>query len=149
MSVDVRWLLLVALLAVVALLWARWRDGRWSRASRRRNAEALDGEQAALVLLEAAGFRVVERQPWGRIEVDVDGEREEIDVRADLLVEDEAGTWVAEVKTGRLAADLRHGPTRRQLLEYRLAFDVEGVILVDVLAGRVVEVAFPALDGIG
>ena len=33
---------------------------------------------------------------------------------------------VAEVKTGRLAPRIDTPATRRQLLEYRLAFDVDG-----------------------
>lgn len=149
MTVDVRWLLAAVALALVALAWAWWRDGRWARASRRRNAAAQDGEDAAVALLEAAGYTVTETQPSGCVIVEVDGEPLEIDVRADLLVEDDRGAWVAEVKTGRTAADVRHGATRRQLLEYRLAFDVTGVLLVDVLAGRVHEIAFPALDDPG
>ena len=35
-----------------------------------------------------------------------------------------------------------HAPTRRQLLEYSIAFDVHGVLLVDVEADRVARVEF-------
>ena len=52
-------------------------------------------------------------------------------LRADYLVARAGRRYIAEVKTGRLAPRLAHGPTRRQLLEYRAAFDVHGVILVD------------------
>jgi hypothetical protein len=37
---------------------------------------------------------------------------------------------------------LSSAATRRQLLEYRLAFDVDGVLLVDVETGEVSEVEF-------
>ena len=50
---------------------------------------------------------------------------------------------MAEVKTGRLAPRLETSATRRQLLEYRVAFDVDGVLLVDVDAGRVHSLEFP------
>jgi len=50
--------------------------------------------------------------------------------------------WVAEVKTGERALSLLHGPTRRQLLEYRHAFGVEGVLLVDAEAQRVRRIQF-------
>jgi hypothetical protein len=53
---------------------------------------------------------------------------------------------VAEVKSGKIAASLACAATRRQLLEYRLAYDVDGVMLVDMAAGRVHEVRFPRLD---
>ena len=40
----------------------------------------------------------------------------------------------------------RHTATRRQLLEYALAYDVDGVLLVDMTAGRLHQVEFPTLD---
>ena len=49
----------------------------------------------------------------------------------------------SEVKTGERALDLRHGPTRRQLLEYRQAFAVDGVLLVDAEGRSVRSVRFP------
>jgi hypothetical protein len=50
---------------------------------------------------------------------------------------------VAEVKTGTQAPRFEHADTRRQLLEYQLAFEVDSVLLVDVEAGEVREVSFP------
>ena len=47
--------------------------------------------------------------------------------------------FVAEVKTGALAPSLDHAPTRRQILEYCAAFDVDGALLVDAEQGRVRE----------
>ena len=58
--------------------------------------------------------------------------------------EKDGKTCVAEVKTGERALDLRHGPTRRQLLEYQQAFGVEGVLLVDAEGGSVSCVSFLA-----
>jgi hypothetical protein len=49
---------------------------------------------------------------------------------------------VAEVKSGKLAPRIETAATRRQLLEYRVAFDVDGVLLVDEEAGRVSEIVF-------
>jgi hypothetical protein len=60
-----------------------------------------------------------------------DGEHVTFGLRADYLVARKGRRYIAEVKTGRLAPRLSHGPTRRQLLEYSAAFDVHGVILVD------------------
>jgi hypothetical protein len=63
--------------------------------------------------------------------VRADGEPLTFGLRADYLVQRSGRRYVAEVKTGRQAPRLSHGPTRRQLLEYSSAFDVHGVILVD------------------
>jgi hypothetical protein len=55
--------------------------------------------------------------------------------------------YVAEVKTGAFAPRLETAATRRQLLEYRIAFDVDGVLLVDADAERVRLVEFPLPSG--
>ena len=64
-------------------------------------------------------------------------------LRADYLVGHGALVFVAEVKTGLKAPRVETPGTRRQLLEYRIAFDVDGVLLVDVDAGRIQAVTFP------
>ena len=67
-------------------------------------------------------------------------------LEADLLLSRRGRRYIADVKFGRLAAALDHGPTRRQLLEYALAYDVEGVLLVDMGSERIHEVKFGVLD---
>ena len=94
-------------------------------------------------MLARAGWVVEGRQITRTLALEVDGAPTEARVRCDLLVRRGLRRCVAEVKTGALAPRIDHAPTRRQLLEYRLAFDVDGVLLVDVEAGRVIEVRFP------
>ncbi|HVY49066.1 MAG TPA: hypothetical protein VHB21_24420, partial [Minicystis sp.] len=91
----------------------------------------------------ARGYRVLGRQVRRRYGVRVDGAEHAVDLRADYVVEHEGARFVAEVKTGRLAPRLDTPATRRQLLEYRVAFEVDGVLLVDAEAGRVHAVEFP------
>jgi hypothetical protein len=125
--------LLAALLIALASVWVtlRVRRGLERRSKRRRAVRAQRAERDAACLLEARGYRVLGgqvRRSWG---VRADGADVEFTLVADYLVERGGRRWVAEVKTGERALDLRHGPTRRQLLEYREAFAVEGVLLVD------------------
>ena len=129
---------------VLAVGW--WRAaGRVGRENRRRARVARRGEDGAEQVLERLGFRITARQETRRFVVIVDGEEVEAFCRADLLVVGADGsTWVAEVKTGDAARPTRPA-TRRQLLEYALVFDVDGVLLVDMVAGRVQEVTFPFL----
>jgi hypothetical protein len=94
-------------------------------------------------LLIRQGYSIVERQVSRSWTVHVDGEAREASVRADLLVEKDGQTFVAEVKTGELAPDPLYPPTRRQLLEYLFVFDPDGLLLVDVEEGAVHEVVFP------
>lgn len=129
-------LVLLAALLVALVGWERAR-GRVGRANRRRQRVARRGESAAEVLLAELGYEVVDRQvhqPWT---VTVDGHEHTVAARLDLLVERGGLCYAAEVKTGSRAPDPTRPTTRRQLLEYQLLFDVDGVLLVDMEAGVV------------
>ena len=105
---------------------------------------ALKGEAHAEDLLIDAGYSIVGRQVERSYLVRIDGRATRVVVRADLLVRDPRGqTLVAEVKTGREAPRIENSATRRQLLEYRVAFDAPGVLLVDAGADTISEVRFP------
>lgn len=122
-----------------ALSLRRWFEGL---SRRRRAARAQRAERDAASLLEASGFCVLGRQQRQRWGLEVDGRAVEFTLIADYLVERDGRRWVAEVKTGERALDLRHGPTRRQLLEYQRAFGVDGVLLVDAEGRSVQRVEF-------
>jgi len=117
------------------------------RALRRRRERGAAGEARAEVLLTALGYAVVGRQVTARYALDVDGDAHDVDLRADYVVERGDRRYVAEVKTGRLAPRLDTPATRRQLLEYRVAFDVSGVLLVDAESDAVRAVTFPLPPG--
>ncbi len=131
---------MAAVVAVVQTL--RIVGGRWSRrrALRVRFAKATAGEHRAEPLLVDAGYEILGRQVQGAWTLRADGEPLAVALRADLLVAKGGRRFIAEVKTGKLAPRLDHAPTRRQLLEYRVAFDVDGVLLVDAESDRIVEV---------
>lgn len=101
------------------------------------------GEARAEELLRRRGFTILGRQVPARYGVDVDGDVLLVDLRADYLVSLRGRRYVAEVKTGTFAPRLETATTRRQLLEYRVAFAVDGVLLVDADAGQVRQVEFP------
>jgi hypothetical protein len=113
------------------------------RRARRRSKRAIRGERDAEKLLRSLGYTIEARQAPAVWTVVCDGEDHDIPLRADLLVRRGRARFVAEVKTGKVAPRLTTGATRRQLLEYRVAYDVDGVLLVDVEAGRVLDVEFP------
>ena len=133
--------------AVLALYFAHaWRKWRGSVRARVRAERAGAGEEHAAKLLVAAGYRVVGRQvrcAWAPL---VDGEPCELELRADYLVEKDGEQLVAEVKTGEEAPSVTTAATRRQLLEYHVAFAVDGVLLVCPERGAIHRVTFP-LDG--
>jgi hypothetical protein len=118
---------------------------RWLRRRRgvARSARARWGETSAQILLESRGYAILGAQAVGTYTLSIDSESIEVPLRTDYLVERHGLRYVAEVKTGRLAPLIRTPATRRQLLEYRFAFDVDGVLLVDAEQQRVHVVRFP------
>lgn len=132
-------LLLHLTLRAVERRWAAWRRRRLLRRAGR-------GERKARKMLLRLGYVIEAEQPAQDWPV-VAGQRcEQITLRADYLVRRGKRRYVAEVKTGDLVASIRHAPTRRQLLEYQLAYRTHGVLLVDVLANEIISVCFPRLE---
>jgi Holliday junction resolvase len=115
---------------------ARWRG-------RVHNLRGQRGERAAERLLRRAGYAACASKVRGSYAVQIGDQTHEVALQADYLVERAGRLLVAEVKTGRQAPRFEHAETRRQLLEYQLAFGVEAVLLVDVEAGTLREVRFP------
>jgi type II secretory pathway pseudopilin PulG len=148
MTRDSLVMLAIALVgALVALVATRWlRQWRGSRRARRRAGRAVAGEDDAAGMLREAGYKIVARQArtwWTPL---VDGEPYETEVRADYLVEADGELLVAEVKTGDEAPQLSTAATRRQLLEYHVAFEADGVLLVCPERGAIHRVDFPPLS---
>lgn len=141
---------LVAALAVaIALAQALFHAARgWLRTRRSglRMQRAMRGEQRAPAWLEEHGYTVVGAQVAVEHTVRIDRRTVTIALRADYLAEKDGARFVVEVKTGALAPRIETSATRRQILEYRIAFDVDGVVLVDAETGNVHEITFPALD---
>lgn len=141
-ALDTPWrlVLLLALALCVALVGWRRTATRSSRASRGRQRVAARGEGRAEALAEAAGFTVLDRQVSQRWWIQVDGEHREVLSRVDLLLERDGLLYVADVKTGQQAPDPTFPATRRQLLEYILAFDADGALILDMQSQAVREV---------
>ena len=121
---------------------------RWLRSRRAalRMERAVRGEEQAAVRLEALGYAILGAQVVVEHDVRVDDRVVTVSLRADYLAARDGSRYVVEVKTGALAPRIETSATRRQMLEYRIAFDVDGVLLVDGETGRVHEITFPSLE---
>ena len=137
--------LAVTIAVVQAVVFA---SRRWLKRRRMslRMERAADGEQRAAAWLLEHGYAILGAQVVVEHPVRIDDRTVVIALRADYLVERDGARYVVEVKTGAHAPRIETSATRRQMLEYRVAFDVDGVVLVDAETGRVHEVTFPALD---
>ncbi|MBX3252177.1 MAG: hypothetical protein KF901_33695, partial [Myxococcales bacterium] len=95
------------------------------------------GEGDAERVLRDAGYVIEARQVTARYALDVDGGAEEVLVRADFLARRGAARYVADAKGGERASRITDRATRRQLIEYLHAYDVDGALLVDATRGEV------------
>ena len=135
----------LALCATCAWLALALRAWRARVALGRRMRVASRAELDAERVLGDRGYAVIARQPRTTWQLFVDGASVSVDVRADLLVSRGGRRFVAEVKSGPVATRLETPATRRQLLEYALAYSAHGVLLVDMERGRVHEIRVPGL----
>jgi hypothetical protein len=150
-SVILALLLLAATALLVLQTFRLWRRGLVER-QRAKRARTLgrQGEKDAKRLLKKAKYRIEREQPTARLGYRVDGEAREAVLRPDFLVRRGKRRFVADAKAGADATDLAKRGTRRQLLEYALAFpDLDGVLLVDTERGAIHEAAFPGVHGRG
>ncbi len=132
---------LAAIIVLVAMVRA-WLRGMRAHA---RSVRAVAGEKEAAAILRARGYAILGSQVETEYPVRVDGVTVTMGLRADYLVTKNGARFVAEVKTGAFAPRIETAATRRQLLEYEVAFDVDGVLLVDADTERVHTIAFPTL----
>lgn len=96
-------------------------------------------------LLQRAGYEVVTLQARARSWVRADGDEQSFDIRADAIAERGRRRFVVEFKTGQAAA-LTNRNTRRQLLEYAVAYPEHDLLLVDATRKTITEVEFPGLE---
>ena len=136
----------IAAFVAFVLIVRGWLRGLRARA---RSARAYAGERDAARILRAHGFSIVGAQVAIEYPVEVDGEIVVCGLRADYVVQKRGARFVAEVKTGALAPRIDTAATRRQLLEYEIAFDVDGVLLVDAERDVIHTVSFPRLQAAG
>jgi Holliday junction resolvase len=138
--------LLLALVLLLVLLGAwlatKWRVLRERKKARGAAKRGLQGERDAEKLIKQLGYKIVLRHPPATYAMAVDGDPQGVQLTADFLLEQKGKRVLAEVKTGK-AAKLEHAETRRQLLEYQLAFGVDALLLIDMDAKQVRTVRFP------
>ena len=130
--------IIIALLSMLI-----WVSNRGKRRNRIRQKAAYAGEAKALDLLEASGFSIEASQFRKSTGLWVNGEWVDTEVRVDFVGHRKGRPCVIEVKTGELAPNPRHGPTRRQLLEYSLLFPERDIYLLDMTEGLAHLIEFP------
>ncbi len=137
--------LFLATLALGALLSRLLSRSLYQRRIARRFARAKQKEEEARVLLESEGFEVLASQVPGSISVRHNQRLLSSRLRADYLVRKSGKIYIAEVKSGQYATEVVESHTRRQLLEYAVSYQADGLLLVNMETEQISEVEFPAL----
>lgn len=128
---------------LLAIALASLRRAFRKQALRSRFEHAAHGEARARDYLVDLGYEILGAQVAAEYILTIDDRELPVRLRADYVVQRDGKTFVAEVKTGTVATQIETTATRRQLLEYRAAFDVDGILLVDADLRRVSTVVFP------
>lgn len=112
---------------------------RWKVA--RRFHRGLVAEKQAAKYLRRHGYQILAEQLQESITVYVNGEPQKSTVRADFLVRKGWKTYIVEVKSGQQGS-IHQSATRRQLLEYELVYQPNGIILLDMEHHNLQKIAF-------
>lgn len=126
--------LFLILFGVLLLLYLYYKLKTWLislKFSRQKNGAIL-AEKAAAYLLTKHGFEILQVQPSLTYRMLVNQIDYPVRISADFLVRKEGFSFIAEVKNGLLNNDITNIATRRQLLEYYMAYKADGILLVDM-----------------
>ena len=99
-------------------------------------------EDRAGKMLAAHGYRSITQHPEIKYVWTIDGHQKNVTVTPDWLVRKDGLTYLVEVKTGE-QANPNQAKTRRQLLEYYLFGNADGVVYFDADRDVAKEVRFP------
>lgn len=153
---DWQWYKITIVLGIcIALMWFIKRTlslvaaGRKAQSDARRSRmSSIKGQQRekqAGKELQSMGFKILEEQPETQVGWWIDGVWTETKITGDYLVKRDGELGLVEVKSGK-AARATHRNTRRQLLEYQHAFDVDAVFLYDTERSSLNRIVFESND---
>ncbi len=102
------------------------------RQQRKRFKRGIKLEKKAESYLINQGFSILGEQLEYKHSYFVNSEETSSILTIDYLVEKNGRLYVVEVKSGKTAISIKNRSTRRQLLEYAVAIECEGVYLLDM-----------------
>lgn len=138
---------LVIFILAVCLMWGTGLAIRnwWRRRLIHSKADhGREMEDRAGDMLKAHGYQAISQHPEVTYVWTIDGRDKSVTVTPDWLVRKDGLTFLVEVKTGD-QANPNQAKIRRQLLEYYLFGNADGVVYFDADRNIAKEVRFPAL----
>lgn len=113
-----------------------------SKQAKKRAVISNRAEQKAEKWLKRNGFQIIERQQSRPLIIKAGTTHHRYQIRIDFLVKKSGRTYVVEVKSGSQNRHITNRETRRQLLEYFLAYQPDGIILFDMETKKFSEIKF-------
>ena len=116
----------------------------WFRAKRlkQRFSKSRQAEKEAEKILRKRGYTIIDVQKCKPLLITIGDKIHRYLVRIDYLVRKRGKVYVVEVKSGEKIPYITNRETRRQMLEYYLAYQPSGIILLNMKSRSISEVKF-------
>lgn len=124
------------------ILYLKTRDYINNRKAKKRSVTSKRAEKKAEKWLKRNGFQIIEKQQSRPLIIQTGRTSHRYLIRTDFLVKKGGRKYIVEVKSGRKNSYITNRDTRRQLLEYYLAYQTYGIILFDMEHKKFSEVKF-------
>lgn len=124
------------------VLYLKIRDYINYQKARQRSLSSKKAEKKAENWLKRNGFRIIDKQQSRPLIIKSGKTKHRYLIRTDFLVKKGGHKYVVEVKSGHKNSKITNRETRRQLLEYFLAYQAYGIILFNMDNNSFSEVKF-------
>jgi Holliday junction resolvase len=126
--------LFIATISILLFFLVKYKLAEYakSKARKKRFKRGLKLETEAEGFLIKKGYNIVENQAIYYHNYIVNGHKKQNKLIVDYIAEKEGKTYIIEVKSGKKAISLDDKNSRRQLLEYDVVIENDGVILLDM-----------------
>lgn len=120
------------------------KTGNWLRAKRlrKRFSKSRQAEKEAEKILKKNGYAIIDVQKSKPLLITIGDKIHRYLVRIDYLARKRGKVYVVEVKSGEKIPYITNRETRRQMLEYYLAYQPSGVLLLNMKNKSISEVKF-------
>jgi len=109
---------------------------------KKRFSKSRLAEKEAEKLLKNKGYTIIEIQQSKPLQISIGDKTHRYLIRIDYLVRKNRKIYVVEVKSGEKNPYITNRETRRQMLEYYLAYQPYGIILLNMKNKSISEVKF-------
>jgi Holliday junction resolvase-like predicted endonuclease len=116
----------------------------WLRTKKlkQRFSKSRQAEKEAEKILRKKGYTIIDAQKSKPLHISIGDKIHRYLVRIDYLVRKRGKVYVVEVKNGEKVPYITNRETRRQMLEYYLAYQPNGIILLNMKNKSISEVKF-------